>query len=51
MLIPNGILEDINSKIQLDKRRARGYRSINNFINIIYFLWGKLKFDYPLYFT
>ena len=37
-----------NSKIQLAKRRARGYRNINNFINMIYFLCGKLKFDYPL---
>jgi len=49
--ITNGILEGINSKIQLVKRRARGYRNINNFINMIYFLCGKLKFDYPLYFT
>ena len=49
--ITNGILEGINSKIQLAKRRARGYRNIHNFINMIYFLCGKLKFDYPLYFT
>ncbi len=49
--ITNGILEGINSKIQLAKRRARGYRNIDNFINMIYFLCGKLKFDYPLYFT
>jgi transposase len=49
--ITNGILEGINSKIQLAKRRAGGYRNINNFINMIYFLCGKLKFDYPLYFT
>lgn len=47
--INNGILEGINSKIQLAKRRARGYRCIKNFINMIYFLCGKLKFDYPLY--
>lgn len=46
--ITNGILEGINSKIQLAKRRARGYRNINNFINMVYFLCGKLKFDYPL---
>ena len=44
-LITNGILEGINSKIQLAKRRARGYRNINNFINMIYFLCGKLKFS------
>jgi transposase len=49
--ITNGILEGINSKIQLAKRRARGYRNINNFINMIFFLCGKLKFSYPLYFT
>ena len=46
--INNGILEGINNKIQLAKRRARGYRQTKNFINIIYFLCGKLKFDYPL---
>jgi len=49
--ISNGILEGINSKIQLAKKRARGYRNINNFINMIYFTCGKLKFDYPLYLT
>ncbi|QDH81238.1 ISL3 family transposase [Echinicola soli] len=45
----NGILEGINSKIQLAKKRARGYRNIDNFINMIYFIAGKLKFDYPQY--
>jgi transposase len=49
--INNGILEGINSKVQLAKRRARGYRCTENFINMIYFLCGKLKFDYPLYST
>jgi transposase len=47
--VNNGILEGLNSKIQLAKKRARGYRNINNFINMIYFTCGKLKFDYPLY--
>jgi transposase len=47
--INNGILEGLNSKIQLAKRRARGYRLTKNFVNMIYFLCGKLKFDYPLY--
>ncbi|MCH6559487.1 transposase, partial [candidate division KSB1 bacterium] len=46
--ITNGILEGINNKVQLAKRRARGYRTTENFINMIYFLCGKLKFDYPL---
>ncbi|MCF6237163.1 MAG: transposase, partial [Gammaproteobacteria bacterium] len=36
------------SKIQAAKRRARGYRNIENFINMIYFLCGKLKFSSPL---
>ena len=49
--ITNGILEGINSKVQLAKRRARGYRNTDNFINMIYFLCGKMKFDYPLCFT
>lgn len=49
--VNNGILEGLNSKIQLAKKRARGYRNINNFINMIYFICGKLKFDYPLYLT
>ncbi len=49
--INNGILEGINSKIQLAKKRARGFRNINNFINMIYFTCGKLKFNYPLYLT
>lgn len=47
--INNGVLEGINSKIQLAKKRARGYRKISNFINMIYFIAGKLKFNYPQY--
>lgn len=49
--INNGILEGLNSKIQLAKKRARGYRNTTNFINMIYFICGKLKFNYPLYLT
>jgi len=49
--LTNGLLEGINHKVQLAKRRARGYRNISNFINMIYFLCGKMKFSYPLYFT
>ena len=45
--ITNGILEGINNKIQLAKRRARGYRNMDNFINMIHFIAGKLNFDYP----
>jgi len=49
--ITNGILEGINSKVQFAKRCVRGFRNIQNFINMIYFLCGKMKFDYPLHFT
>ena len=49
--VNNGILEGLNSKMQLAKKRARGYRNTTNFINMIYFTCGKLKFDYPLYLT
>jgi transposase len=45
--ISNGILEGINSKVQLAKRRARGFRNVQNFINMIYFIAGDLEFDYP----
>jgi transposase len=45
--INNGILEGINSKIQLAKRRARGFRNTENFINMVYFIAGKLQFGYP----
>jgi transposase len=47
--VTNGVLEGINSKIQLAKRRAKGYRDVNNYINMIYFLTAKLKFDYTLF--
>jgi transposase len=45
--VTNGILEGINAKIQLAKRRARGYRNTQNFMNMVYFLCAKLKFEYP----
>jgi transposase len=43
--ITNGILEGINSKIQLAKKRARGYRNKDNFISMILFICGDLNFD------
>jgi transposase len=45
----NGILEGINSKIQLAKKRARGFRNIDNFITVIYLIAGRFKLVYPLY--
>ena len=45
--INNGILEGLNSLIQLAKRRARGYTNVDNFIAMVYFTTGKMKLDYP----
>lgn len=47
--INSGVMEGINNKIQLAERTARGYRDTNNFISMIYFIAGKLKFDHPHY--
>ena len=46
--LTNGILEGTNSKIQLANRRARGFRNIKNFINMIRLICGKIKIWYPL---
>ncbi len=43
-LVNNGILEGINSMIQAAKARARGYRTMKNFITMIYLISGKLDF-------
>lgn len=40
--ITNGLLEGTNSLIQAAKRRARGYRSKEKMITIIYLITGKL---------
>jgi transposase len=42
--INNGIMEGINSLVQAAKSKARGYRTIRNFTNIIYLLKGNLNF-------
>ncbi|MEA3282386.1 MAG: transposase, partial [Euryarchaeota archaeon] len=41
----NGILEGINSVVQLLKRSARGYRNIQNFMTMIYLRLGHLDFQ------
>jgi transposase len=46
-LVNNGILEGINSMIQAAKARARGYRTVKNFITMIYLISGKLNFQLP----
>jgi transposase len=45
--VNNGILEGLNSLIQLAKRRARGYVNVENFKNMVYFVTGGLQLDYP----
>ena len=41
--LTNGISEGINSLIQTVKRRARGYRNMRHFINMIYLVKGGLE--------
>lgn len=45
----NGLLEGINSKVQLARRRARGFLNLQNFIHMIYLVAGKLNISHPLY--
>ena len=41
----NAILEGFNSKISLIKSKARGFRNMENFKNMIFFCMG--GFDFP----
>lgn len=45
--VSNGMLEAMNSLVQAAKRRARGYRTTENFITIAYLVCAKLDFDLP----
>ncbi len=45
--VTNGVVEGINSIIQLARSRARGYRSVRNYITMIYLVAGKLQYDLP----
>ena len=45
-LFTNAVSEGLNSLFQLAKYRARGYRNVNNFINMIYFTGNNFKFDF-----
>lgn len=42
--VSNGILEAIGSLVQAAKRKARDYRTTENFIAIAYLVAGKLEF-------
>lgn len=39
----NVLLEGFNSVIGLIKRRARGFKNMNNFMSMIYFVCGDLQ--------
>ncbi|WP_088076548.1 ISL3 family transposase [Litchfieldia alkalitelluris] len=43
--ITNGLLEGINSLVQASKRKARGYRSVSNFIAMIYATANKFELE------
>jgi transposase len=45
--LSNGFVEAINGLIQAAKRRARGYRTTKNLINMAYLIAGKLDFALP----
>lgn len=44
--LTNGRVEGLNNKIQWIRRTARGYRSDENFMRMIYFIFGALKLPY-----
>lgn len=45
--VTNGVLESLNSKVQLAKRRARGYSNVSNFMDMVYYINGGECFRYP----
>ena len=49
--LTSGVMEGINSRIQEIKRRARGFRNIDNFISMIYLETSNLDFNLPSCFT
>lgn len=45
--LSNGFIEAVNGLIQAAKRRARGYRTTKNLVNMAYLIAGKLDFRLP----
>ena len=45
-LATNSVLEGFNSKISIIKNRARGFRSMENFMSMIYFVCGELPMPF-----
>lgn len=49
--LSNGYVEAINGLLQAAKRRARGYKTTKNLINMAYLIAGKLDFSLPAWAT
>ena len=49
--LSNGYVEAINGLIQAAKRRARGYKTTKNLINMAYLIAGRLDFGLPAWVT
>jgi transposase len=43
--LTSAVVEAINTKIQEVKRRAKGFRNMSNFINVIYLVCGDLDLE------
>ena len=41
--LTNGVLEGINSKVQTLKRVAKGFRYIDNFKKMVFFIFGVIE--------
>ncbi|MGW8959786.1 transposase [Paenibacillus sp. NPDC055715] len=39
----NGLLEGINGRVQASKRRAHGYRNVDNLIAMVYMVANKMR--------
>ncbi len=46
--ITNGVPESLNAKVRPDKRRARGYANVNNFMDMVCYINGGNGFRHPL---
>lgn len=44
--VTNALAEGINSKIQMAKSRARGFKNMDNFKSMIYYMGNKFDFDF-----
>ena len=49
--VTNAVAEGINSMIQSAKRRARGYRTLDGYKQMIYLIASKLSLDCPPLFS